>query len=116
MAADVAAPELLYTFLGRVASRAGRELERVLAVRVTLDGATTFYAAPADWLPLADPARALCTGGLWQRHFAGRVDGATGRAQAVAQAGFQPLAQRFADATLRSLDDERQSLEHWLEQ
>lgn len=116
VAADVAAPELLYTFLGRVASRAGRELERVLAVRVTLDGAATFHADPAEWLPLADPAQALRTGGLWQRHFAGRVDGAAGRAQAVAQDGFQPLAQRFADATLRSLDDERQSLERWLEQ
>ena len=116
VAADVAEPELLYTFLGRVSSRAGREFERVLAVRITLDRETDFFAEAEDWLPLADPARALRTTGVWQRHFAGQFDGAADQAQSVALAGFHPLAQSFADAWVRSLDGERQALERWLEQ
>jgi hypothetical protein len=61
VAADIAQPMLLYTFLGRVSSQAGREFERVLAVEITVDGEPRFYHKTENWLLLADPARAIRT-------------------------------------------------------
>ncbi len=41
--APVQDPTLLHTFLGRVSSRSGREMERVLAVQVNASGETKFH-------------------------------------------------------------------------
>jgi superfamily II DNA or RNA helicase len=59
--AKVPQPQLLCTFLGRVNSRAGRELEKVLAVKVTKQGDCEFCDSPDDWSPLTDPASAIRT-------------------------------------------------------
>ena len=57
VSADVPEPRLLYTFLGRISSRGGRELERVLAVQVGPSGRTAVYDSPEQWSHLADPER-----------------------------------------------------------
>lgn len=116
VAADVGEPQLLYTFLGRINSRAGREFERVLAVRVTLNGKTDFYADATAWQSQANPDRALSTAGIWQKHFSGRFDGAAEQAQQAAQVGFQPFAQSFGDTWVRFLNNERMVLQSWLDQ
>jgi hypothetical protein len=114
VAADVAEPALLYTFLGRVASGAGREFERVLAVRVGRDGEPAFYAEAGDWLPLADPARAVRTAGLWERHFAGWAPAAAERARTTASQGFAVRAEAFAAQFRRSLEAELAAMDRWL--
>ena len=114
VAADVAEPALLYTFLGRVASGAGREFERVLAVRVGRDGEPAFYAEAEDWLPLADPARALRTAGLWERHFAPWAPSAAERARTTASMGFAARAAAFAAQFRRGLEAELAAVDRWL--
>src|SRR5262249_48320569 len=59
--AKVPQPQLLFTFLGRVNSQAGRELEKVLAVKVTEQGDCEFYDSPDDWSTFTDPASAIRT-------------------------------------------------------
>ena len=114
VAADVAEPALLYTFLGRVASGAGREFERVLAVRVGRDGEPAFYAEAEDWLPLADPARAVRTAGLWEKHFAGWAPSAAEQARTTASQGFAARAEAFAAQFRRGLEAELAAVDRWL--
>ena len=114
--ADVPEPCLLYTFLGRVASRSGRELERVLAVCVTPRGDVRFYETADQWLPLADPARALRTTDLWETHFASWAEAAQQRAHQAVAAGFHPLAEQFNGARREALARERASQDDWLRQ
>ena len=114
VAADVAEPALLYTFLGRVASGAGREFERVLAVRVGRDVEPAFYAEAEDWLPLADPARAVRTAGLWERHFAPWAPSAAEQARTTASQGFAARAEAFAAQFRRGLGAELAAVDRWL--
>jgi hypothetical protein len=114
--ADVTESCLLYTFLGRVVSRSGRELERVLAVCVTPRGEVQFFETANQWLPLADPARALRTTDLWETHFASWAEAAQQRAHQAVTAGFQPLAEQFSSSRREALNHERASQNYWLRQ
>lgn len=51
----VPAPELLFTFLARVASRAGRELERVIGVRLLQAGQPQVLLDASQWTEMAYP-------------------------------------------------------------
>lgn len=105
---------LLYTFLARVTSKAGRQLERVVAVEVFPAGDAIFRADAADWAALVDPSRAIPTAGLWQRYFASWAASSANRAKAAAAAGFAPVAQGFAEEHQQQIAVERSSLEAWL--
>ncbi len=113
--ADVPEPTLLYTFLGRLSSRAGRELERVLAVQVIASGTTHVFDTAAQWAPLADPDKAIRTTDLWDQHFKTWGQDAGDRAEQAALASFQPLAQQFVAERTRSLEAERESHQQWLQ-
>ena len=113
--ADVPEPSLLYTFLGRVSSRAGRELERVLAVRITQSGETEVYDTADKWSSLADPAKAIRTTDLWENHFEEWGDEAGRRADEAALAGFRPIAKAFVTTRTKSLDAERKGQQYWLQ-
>jgi superfamily II DNA or RNA helicase len=113
--ADVPEPTLLYTFLGRVSSQAGRELERALAVKVTASGATEVYDTAEYWAALADPAKAIRTTELWENHFKDWGDYVRSAAEEAALAGFKPLAKAFVAERTKSLDAERQSQQQWLQ-
>ncbi len=112
--ADVPEPCLLYTFLGRVASRNGRELERVLAVLVSKKGKARFYGSASEWVPLADQSKAIRTTDLWKNHFDGWAGGASGRAAETASDGFRAAAEQFIKDRKKSLEQERRSQEEWL--
>lgn len=109
-------PTLLCTYLGRVISRAGRELERVIAVAVTASGETTTYVEAARWLHLADPASAINPRGVWDQTFA--VWGAIALAQAEGEAAsaFGEVARTFVAERRASLEREAVSLDQWLAQ
>ena len=114
--ADVKESELLLTFVGRIASRAGREMERVLAVRVARGGGTQCLAEAAEWLPLADPSRAISTKGVWEAHFQSWPVGILDEARADASRCFVPLADAFRKERIGGLQLEKESLDSWIRQ
>lgn len=114
VAANVKVPTLLYTFLGRVSSGAGREFERVLAVKLPADGEPEVYGTADQWLSLADPARAIRTTEVWTRHFASWAVDAADRTQKLAEEGFCSSAEAFIHERRRALEAERSQQEEWL--
>lgn len=112
--AGVPTPRLLFTFLGRLASSHGRELERVLAVEIADGESPAVHATPDRWSRLADPTRAIRTGDVWQRHFQGSWAPATIEARDAAARAFTPLAEAFARDHRVAIDDERQRHVEWL--
>jgi superfamily II DNA or RNA helicase len=116
VSADVSQPTLLYTFLGRVTSQAGREFERVLAVETPAVGEPRFHDTPDAWLWRADPACAMRTAGVWEQFFASWADQAQTQAHHAAAAGFTPLAEAFMAQRHQALEAEREVLQQWLAQ
>jgi hypothetical protein len=134
--ADVPSPTLLFTFLGRVASGAGSEFERVLAVRVsevrgqesetedptpdtqnlTPDTFTTeFYLQANQWLCLIDPKRAMNTTDIWQNYFQQGWETAKSSAHSTAEAGWQVAAKEFIRGYTRELKQEQDAIAQWLQ-
>ena len=107
-------PALLYTFLGLVESDAGRELERMLAVRVTATGTPQVFTTPTDWLPLARTGRRIATDGVWEAHFSSWGASAQARATAAAEEAFVALAQPVVVAGRAARLRERDELDRWL--
>ena len=112
--ADVPEPMLLYTFLGRVSSRGGRELERVLAVRVAPSGQAEVYDSADRWSHLADPEKAVRTTDLWKNHFAAWSATAADCARQAAAACFRPIAEAFIQERRKSLQAEAGGPRAWL--
>lgn len=112
--ADVTEPTVLFTFLGRLSSRSGREIERVLAVSVTAAGTPTLHDTPERWSSLADPSRAIRTTEVWSRHFVGWWRDAAGRARQCAESGFGPVAGAFAREWRSMIEGERARQHEWL--
>lgn len=107
-------PELLVFCLGSVRSRAGRELERVLAVRVARDGGTRLHVDPSAWSHLLAPERAAPTAGAWGKHFASWAKPGLEQARRCAEEGFAPLVEEFARGHRLASDRDRASLDEWL--
>ncbi|MFZ5448936.1 MAG: helicase-related protein [Thermodesulfobacteriota bacterium] len=116
VAAAVPQPTLLFTFLGRILSRAGRELERVIGVRLPAGEKPEFLGEPHVWLSIADTARAIRTSGFWEAHFAPWAGSASEIAHSSAAAGFGPLAAAFIKDRRRALQAEKEDLQKWLAQ
>ncbi|MEW4490900.1 helicase-related protein [Thalassoglobus sp. JC818] len=113
--ANVPNPQLLLTFLGRVSSQKGRELERVLAVRITESGETTMYDSADDWRTFANPDKAIRTTDLWEDHFENWAPEVIDKATATAVEGFQPLAEVFVKERGEALRRERDQQLKWLQ-
>jgi len=116
VSADAPAPILLYTFIGRIMSQAGREFERIMAVSVRKDGELRTYLEAADWLPFADPKRAIRPTGLWERHFADWSESAAARAGEAAELELKAVSESFLSEHCRMLEVEKDALQRWLEQ
>ncbi len=114
VSAKVDRPELLFTFLGRVMSKAGREFERVLAVRVPKDGPPEFLESPESWLPLAEKSHAITTTGIWEKQFSGWGTRAKTVAADAAVNGFSPIAEKFSGEYRSRLEGDRKGTEDWL--
>lgn len=106
-------PALLFTYLARVRSEAGRELERVLAVLVPAGGEPRVLTDPAEWQALA--GEAVPTAGVWERHFA--ADGLAQEPESAraARDAFEPIAREHLEQHARRLDRERLDLSDWLD-
>jgi hypothetical protein len=107
-------PAILFTFVARLASGAGAELERVVAVLRRRDGRDEPLLDPNAWSPLVSPGRAIPPAGAWKRNFAPWADGAADRARAAAGEAFAPEADAFRAAHAEELSRERESLLAWL--
>lgn len=105
-------PSLIVTFLGRQHGRAGREMERVLGVRVGSDQKPVVLEDTADWL--LSPDDAAPSRGVWEKHFAGWGPKAQEAAAQAAQAAFQVMADSFARTHAKMLDVEQRRLDDWL--
>jgi ERCC4-related helicase len=109
-------PEALYTFVGRLTSGAGRELERVFAVRVARDGTVNTYAEHADWAQLTDPSRAIATQGIWKKQFASWLPKHREIAERKAREAFAAACRDYADGLSAELEAERLNIDSWLRQ
>jgi superfamily II DNA or RNA helicase len=107
-------PTLLYTFLGRVSSEAGREMERVLAVLVPCRESARFVDSPEQWLSLAERQRAIATRDVWKKNFASWANGTEDQARATAKEGFRPFGASFVEERRRLLEAERAEQADWL--
>ncbi|WP_016953842.1 helicase-related protein [Anabaena sp. PCC 7108] len=114
--ADVPNPTLLFTFLGRVASRAGSEFEQVLAVKVISDGQTEFYDQADQWLFLADPKRAVKTTDIWQNYFQQGWETAKNQGQQIAENNWQSIAAKLIQERTYELETEKLRQTEWLQQ
>ena len=113
---EARAPEALYTFVGRLMSGVGRELERVVAVRVGREGDPCIYLEHDGWAASADPARAVPTHGVWKTHFASWLPGRRGVAESAAATACSSIASASKAELLTDLDAERANLDDWLRQ
>lgn len=102
---------LIFTFLGRVNSRIGREFERVLAVKVGDDMTAEVLNAPHEWLPTIDDG--IATLNLWDHQFAGWGERAWEIAQTAATEAFEGIAADFSGSYRRRFEDEQLALERW---
>ncbi|MHB1161571.1 MAG: helicase-related protein [Chloroflexota bacterium] len=116
VAATVDRPELLVVFVGRIPSSRGRALEQVIAVRITEDAEYRVYASPAEWLPMADPDRALKVSGVWDRCYQEWGEAAQELAAGAAVKAFAPVADRFRQEAETRTQQELERLEEWLSQ
>jgi len=109
-------PEALYTFVGRLTSGAGRELERVIAVHVRRDGELTAYTAHAEWARWTEPSRAVATQGVWKKLFASWLPKQRDAAEQAAREAFASIADEYRGEFSAELDAERINIESWLRQ
>lgn len=114
--ADIKTYTLLFTFLGRVTSGASSEFERVLAVKVSVDGETKFYEKAEDWLFLADPNNAIRTKDVWKNYFEQHFSNANELAETIAQQGWLSIASNFTTEHSREIEKERAIQTEWLKQ
>lgn len=112
---EVSVPTLLFTFLGRIHSRAGREFEQVLAVLVRAPETVEVVANSEHWLSLAEPANAINTRDVWRKHFATWAQNAESAGLAAARQNFRPVAADVLNRRRAELRRERDRLHEWLD-
>ena len=113
--APVATPELLFTFLGRVESHSGPELERVMAVQVSEDG-NPRIVEPEEWTVLASPEHGIQPAEVWKTSYAAWGDGARDRARTAVTAHFETASGEFTARRQELLESEQRELTAWLRQ
>jgi len=109
-------PALLVTYVGRVQSAAGRELERVVAITLSRQHEPQVLAEPAAWMPLLDADRAVSAAGAWEQHFAAWGVTAIEAAKPWAERAFAELAEAFVVDHRALLAREAAELRSWLAQ
>lgn len=107
-------PELLATFLARIQGGAGRELERVIAVKVGEEAGGEAHLEAGAWLGLAAPDRAIATKEVWKRHFEPWAGAALARAEGLARAAFKGVGQEFMGRHASDVAAERAQLREWV--
>ncbi len=108
-------PALLFTFLGRVTSRIGREYEQITAVYLDKNGKMLFYPHSADWKRFADPSKAIRTADIWEKTFMPWAEDALDEAKKTAHEEFNIIADAFRSNFLKTMEKEMSDLMFWLE-
>jgi len=116
VSAEVPGPQLLLTYLGRVSSRAGREYEQVIAVRLDSGSHLATYLTADEWAHLVDPQKAIRTTDVWKQHFADWGADARETGSAVAYDAFKPLAEDFIATRRADLEEEEGNHKAWIRQ
>ena len=88
---EVDRPTLLFTYAATITSKAGREYERLMAIRIAPDQVVSLASFESDWLGKINRATGIRTEGVWQRHFAALGDADRKSAYEVARRHFSPL-------------------------
>ena len=114
--ADVEKPALLYTYLGRISSVAGREFEQVLAVKLSSEGESEVCNTAEEWVKLVDPDRAIRTSDVWETHFEGHFEDADIQSRKAVEDVFQNIGEVFIRERREILQRERQQQDEWLRQ
>lgn len=112
--ANVPEPTLYCTYLARVNSAAGREYERVVAVRLMKGTKPTYCADPNDWLKIAALDAAISPAGIWEKQFAPWASGMLADARKLAAEAFAPGSNQFLQEAAASLARESAELDKWL--
>lgn len=111
---DVKEPTLLLTYLGRINSKSGRELEQVIAVKINSQK-RKFYGTAEQWLTYCDRQSAIGTKEVWKTYFQPQWEHQLKQAQQEAESGFKPIATAFIEQFKKRLDAEGFQLKQWLE-
>lgn len=112
--AAVAEPTLYCTFMARVNSGAGREFERVVAVRLSASTQPTFCDEPSEWLRLASLDLAVSPAGVWEKQFAPWASAQLDSARKLAAEAFESAGRAVIQEATDSLGRERTELDRWL--
>jgi hypothetical protein len=110
---DGASAAILYTYLGRLQSGAGRELERVLAVRVAKGQPPKLVADYKEWDLAATAERAIPTAGVWDAYFRDWAKVSNPEALATATQAFLELATKYSKEHESNSATERMALSEW---
>ncbi len=102
---------LLFTFLGRMDSQAGRELERLLAIRVKSNLQVELFLESSPWMP--KPEDGLPTRGLWERDFSDWGNQAQQLAHKIAKEQFSEIVAEFQKINMEYIRQEQRDLEQW---
>lgn len=112
--ANVSEPTLYCTFLARVNSGAGREYERVVAVRLTQSAKPAYCSEPGEWLQLASLDAAISPIGVWEKQFARWAKALLSGARKIAADAFAPTGQAFIKEAESVIARETAEMDKWL--
>jgi len=113
--ADSGAPlAALLSFSIEIASVRRVELQRVIAVLLSVSGPPVELAEPECWLRLATPERAIPFEGLWQRLFAAWAPKRQPQGEKIAAAIMHRVAAEFAATQQQRAAREAADLQRWL--
>jgi hypothetical protein len=112
--ADVKEPAVYCTYLARVNSAAGREFERVVAVRITANLEPQFCPDANEWLALATVDSAVSPVDVWKNRFATWATNQLAPARRVAADSFAAAGLKFIEETTAGLAREKADLDQWL--
>lgn len=112
--ANVQEPTLYCTYLARVNSAAGREYEKVVAVRLARSAKPTFCSDPNDWLQLASLDAAHSPVGVWLKQFSPWAATQLDVAHKLAVTAFGPTGEAFIKEATTSIARDGAELDRWV--
>ncbi|MCD4652999.1 SWF/SNF helicase family protein, partial [bacterium] len=108
-------PAILFTFLGRMTSKVGREFEQIVAIKVDDTFQAEIYEDTAAWLKLTDPVNAIRTGDLWEKLFKDWGQKAHKTATEIAMKDIDAVMGKLASEHIPAISNEKHDLTAWLE-
>lgn len=105
---------VVWTYVGQVRTSAGREFERLVAVRFDQFGKYDVLEDPEAWMSATTPDHATPLKDLWKTKFAAWAEKLAAKAQGLATAAFESVAGRFIATLAEEIAAEQNHLAQWL--